>query len=141
MIELKGNNMEHKKFSDLQIGDDIFTIKNGWEKCTRIYSGNPPYPIEAGLALFTSTGRVGTIHHSPSAWTYDPFTNTVPPREFVKGHSYPCLKGSGQQVIYKYEGNNAFTDTDGTFCGEVLSDLCIGESLGVIEFPTSQNEV
>ncbi len=129
--------MEHKKFSALQIGDDIFTIKNGWEKCTRIYSGNRPYPIEVGLAKFTSTGRVLDAHANASAWTYDPFRGTKPPREFVKGHWYPCIKLSGQPAICKYKGNNTFMDINGIFYNTEQRQIWIGKSLGVIEFPTT----
>ncbi len=141
--------MAHKKFSDSQIGDDVFTIMNGWEKCTRIYSGNPPYPIEVGLASYTNTGRVLDAHANASAWTYDPFDGTEPPiREFIKGHWYPVITIEGRMsATMRYNGEVFVTWVTVHHMPHVTyvewspSELAIGESLGVIEFPTSQNEV
>ncbi len=127
--------MEHKKFSDTKVGDDIFTTRHGWEKCTGRFDAQ--YGVKTKNVNYTNKGQGYIENKHPSAWTYDPFDGTKPPREFVKGHWYPCIKLSGQPAICKYKGNNTFIDINGIFCNTEQKQIWIGKSLGVIEFPTT----
>ncbi len=126
--------MEHKKFSDTKVGDNIFTTRRGWEKCTGILEDDMDYPVVANSGNYTSTGKVYLSHSNPSAWTHDPFDGTEPPRKFIKGHWYQCVDYTGKPEVRKYAGNECFTQEKHRLVS-LLHYQWVGKSMGKLEFP------
>ncbi len=127
--------MEHKKFSDTKLNDWIFTIRGDWERCIKNDCASD-YPIRTKQGSYTNRGMLHPTHKHPSAWTYDPFNNTAPPREFIKGHWYPFVDRDGYSGVYVFDGE-AFRPHISTMVSSLgVEDMkWIGESLGKIEFP------
>lgn len=61
-----------KEFKDLKVGDDVYTIKNGFDKVTCI-ENDSLYPIKTKQESFTLDGKCYTKDIYPVAFTYNPF--------------------------------------------------------------------
>ena len=57
------------------------------------------------------------------------------PREFIKGHWYPCVDSGRERSLYYFNGDRFYIDGNQSDDGdEVESMLWIGKSLGEIKF-------
>lgn len=71
--------MTTKKFEDVREGDWVFTCGNGWEEVLS-NEFDSLYRIETESNSYTVEGMNNENDKHPSAWTYDPFNGTEPPK-------------------------------------------------------------
>ena len=70
-----------------KVGDNVWTIQNGWEKVIEITTSDI-YPVVTAGDNYTEEGRLYNGAKHPSLFSYDPLNGTEPPVEYVVGGFY-----------------------------------------------------
>jgi hypothetical protein len=65
------------EFKDLEGGDDVFTVSDGW---TKVDLGNVSEMGHISIlgTSYRKDGRLSVTDDHPSAWTYDPLNGSEP---------------------------------------------------------------
>lgn len=107
-------------FSNVKVGDCIFTVAEGWDKVTNVNLDAGDWAIRTENMSYDLRGHHMASNKHPSAWTYDPFEDTDPPLYFRPGEVIAVrdLKTDlwGYDVFKKYSRIKTY--------GYICEELC-----------------